>query len=97
MMLFLVLGLFCSEIQAPAGNVLARQEAVLAEGKVSIPSLLAQYEATMRKEPANPEGYVLAAAVYPRAESRALYRKAIELAPDYAPAHLGLARYLKRE
>lgn len=100
MLIYILLFIFlvAGSSSAVQEDVLAKQAAVVQAGKTSIPDLLAKYEEMMRREPRNPLGYVLAAAVYDREESKALYEKALSLSPDYAPARVGLARYyLRRE
>ncbi|MGQ9721232.1 MAG: redoxin domain-containing protein [Candidatus Jordarchaeum sp.] len=72
------------------------QSIIVKEGKKSVSELLSEYQSIITKEPANPLGYVLAANIYFREESKALFEKAIKLSPNYAPAHIGLARYFMR-
>ncbi len=89
--------LFAGSPAVAGEDVLAKQAAVVEQGKTSITDLLAQYNEMIRRQPKNPQGYLLAAAVYDRDESKALYEKALALKPDYAPARIGLARYLLKE
>ncbi len=78
-------------------DILSKLDAQTREGKLSIPTLLSQYEEMMAREPNEPEGYVLAAALYHRTQSQALYQKALAINPQYVPAHVAYARYLALE
>ena len=78
-------------------DLLTMQSALIKDGRVSVPSLLARYAEMMRTEPKNPAGFTLAAAAYDREESAALFSQALAIAPDFLPAHLGLARHYVRD
>jgi thiol-disulfide isomerase/thioredoxin len=83
--------------QAPQQeDILAKQAAIVREGTISIPELLAGYREEMRRDPANPRGYTLAAAVYDRDESRTLFTRALAIVVNDYAAQAGLARYLHR-
>lgn len=63
------------------------------EGKVRLTDLVARYDEMARKDPRNPAPLVMSAAIYARKESEALFKKALEISPNYLPAQIGLARY----
>jgi thiol-disulfide isomerase/thioredoxin/tetratricopeptide (TPR) repeat protein len=98
--IFSYLAVLCMAAQAANGQagVRARNEVLdrvseeRERGQVRAADLVARYQASIQKDPQNPQHYVEAAAVFPSRQSERLFRQAIELAPDYLPAHLGFAR-----
>ncbi len=96
MLWFALVGIFCASMALAQGDPLAKVAAAVRDGKVSVPALLAKYDKLAQKEPKNPQWPLMAAAVADRDESKPLYEKALQLAPNYLPARIGYARYLLR-
>ncbi len=95
-LLAVILGISCVLSAAAQSDISAHVAAQVREGKVSGPALLARYLEMTKREPQNPQHYVMAAAVADRDDSPKLYEKALAIAPDYLPARIGLARYYMR-
>jgi len=86
--------LACGACTQQSDDFLEAQALIVAEGKKSVPQLLEEYRTEIDNNPDRPQGYVLPATLYDRPESDELFRKALEIDSDFAPARIAYSRYL---